>query len=87
MKRLISIIAIVTGLTTAGALAQDAKQDMKTAGQDTKDAAKNTGKGVAHATKTTGRKVKHTTKKAVNESAKATENGAAKVDAKTTGHE
>jgi hypothetical protein len=54
--------------------AQDAKQDMKSAGQDTKAAAKNTGKGVAHAARTT----KHKTKHAVHE-------GASKVEQKTSG--
>jgi len=83
MKRLILTIGAAVLIAT-GCFAQDAKQDMKTAGQDTKDAAKNTGKAVKHTAKTTGRKVKHGTKHVVNKGAQATEKGAAKVDSKTS---
>jgi hypothetical protein len=64
MKQLALIIGIAAGLTAVGN-AQDAKQDMKTAGQETKHAAKKTGKKVKHTAKATGHKVKHGTKHAV----------------------
>jgi hypothetical protein len=53
------------------------------AGHDTKMAAKNTGHAVAHTTRTTGRKIKHGTKRATHHMAAETEEGAAKVKAKT----
>jgi len=76
MKTLTARLALATMLTMPicfTAFAQDAKQDMKTAGSDVKGAAKNTGKGVAHAAKTTKTKTKSTVHKASSKVAKKTD--------------
>jgi len=71
MKTLNTIL-IAAAISAGLAFADDAKQDMKNAGTDTKDAAKNAGKGV-----------KKGTKKVVHKASGKTEEGAAKVNAKT----
>jgi hypothetical protein len=53
-------------------------------GQPIKDDVKDAGKATGRAAKKTGKKVKRGTKKAVNKAAEKTEDGAAKVKAKTT---
>lgn len=65
-------------------IAQDTGQDMKSAGRETKQAVKDAGRGISHGAKTTGRKVKHGSKRAVHSGAKATENGASKVEKRTS---
>ncbi len=69
-----TLAAILTAPLAITASAQDAKQDMKTAGHDSKAAAKSTGHAVSHAAKTTKSKTKSTVHK-----------GAAKVAKKTDG--
>ena len=68
LSSMLIAVALSAGLT----FAQDAKQDMKNAGSDTKSAAKNAGKGI-----------KKGTKHVVHKASGKTEEGAAKVNAKT----
>lgn len=82
MKNLAVFLCSI-GLLAIPGYSQDAKQDMKDAGHETKQAAKDTGHAVARTTRTTGRKIKHGTKRATHHMAEETEEGAAKVKAKT----
>jgi hypothetical protein len=76
------ITLMIAGMTGFIALGQDtAKDELKKSGQDVKKAGKDTGKATKHAAKG----VKKGTKKGVHKAAGKTEEGAAKVKAKTAG--
>ena len=75
MKRLISSLAMVLAFASAGAMAQDTKDEAKKAGEATKEAGKEAGEAAKHAGKATekaAKKTGKTVKKAVTGNAHAT---------------
>jgi predicted small secreted protein len=64
---------VMAVVTTQGAFAQTAGQDIKKAGSETKNAAKDSGSAVKHTAKTAGKEVKHGTHKAAQKVADKTQ--------------